>query len=656
MADDDGAAETSGDAARMDLDAELLAFLEMLFADGGLRELRALDVVRFSYPHKIAHVETGYFAASQIADVLFYAGHYRADLGREGLPHGGFSMLKEPPKGVYLTLNPIKRAAHSKAPGRVVATRKGEASTDVDVERRTTLLIDVDAPREVSNVSASDDEKAEAIAIAEEIRNYLTEQQWPEPIVVDSGNGQQLLYRIDLPAADDGLVERVLRGLAARFPREDGGVDQSVHNPARITRLPCTWNRKGFHTDERPHRMARVVSLPDSFDVVPTEKLQQVAELAPAVAAGQNGSTHVRRRTRRADDGIDEAVARWNADHPRSFPTSNSPCEICGSPDGLKASSTDPSRWTCFSSRHQVLGDDCNKGAGVRGDGCFTGDCLDLEAWASGRTRVQVLKDDGYLKVQRRSRRARPATPETQPQESTAPNYEKATTRESIYFHRVSGDVPLHSLVPRAVDLLVAHAIDDVYVHAGSLAHVVAASTIADSGADLRREAAPRIRPYPASILRERLDAVARWMHERETELEVKVEERWCPREVVHAVHDRGTWPGLRVLAGVTSAPVLRADLTILDQPGYDNATGLIYEPRCDYPQIPAEPSCDEVASALARLRAPFADFPLVTPADHASLLAYLLTLAARPAILGPVPISPLKNVEFDQPARGPRT
>lgn len=622
-----------------ELDAELRAFLALLGRDGGLREVRALDVVRQNYPHKTKHVETGYFLPNDAESLLLVAGHFRGEPDRKTLPSSDLSLLREQPKGVYVTLNPVKVAARARAPGRIVVADASPTSADTDMERRTRLLIDVDAPREVSSVSASDAEKGRADALAKEIRGYLADRGWPEPIELDSGNGRQLVYAIDMPAADGGLVERVLRGLATRFPRDDGGVDTTVHNPARIMRLPCTWNRKGFDTEDRPHRMARVLSLPRSLDVVEIEKLEAIAALAPTPSESQPKS-HPRSRhagQEGPDTSFEDAAVRWNSDHPRAFPTKGSPCLICGSPDGLKASEGDASRWTCFSSRHDTLADARDKGAGVRGNGCFTGDSLDLEAWASKRTRAEVLTDDGYIGSTGRRRRAKRA--ERKPEEPDL-DTEPGDAREAVLFHTVGGDVPLHELVPRAVELLAAHAADDVYVHAERLSHVVTPSNANDGESRFRRNGAPRIREYPVPVMRELLDEVARWMHEKVNDFgDVKTEERWCPREVVHALRDRGHWPGIRLLKGVSTAPVLRADLTILDKPGYDAATALLYLPGRDYPQVPETPSIDDVAAALDELLEPFADFPFAEEADRATLLAYLLTLAARPAIDGPVPM-----------------
>jgi putative DNA primase/helicase len=62
-----------------------------------------------------------------------------------------------------------------------------------------------------------------------------------------------------------------------------------------------------------------------------------------------------------------------------------------------------------------------------------------------------------------------------------------------------------------------------------------------------------------------------------------------CPRDLAEGYLARtGQWH-LRPLTGVTNAPTLRADGSLLDQPGYDRATGLLYVPqpeRC----VPADP------------------------------------------------------------------
>jgi len=72
----------------------------------------------------------------------------------------------------------------------------------------------------------------------------------------------------------------------------------------------------------------------------------------------------------------------------------------------------------------------------------------------------------------------------------------------------------------------------------------------------------------------------------------------------------------------VVTAPTLRQDGSVLDRPGYDTPTGLIYEPACAYPAVPESPSNADVAEAYRALLAPFREFPLSTPADEAAVAA----------------------------------
>ena len=58
-------------------------------------------------------------------------------------------------------------------------------------------------------------------------------------------------------------------------------MDTTSGNPSRIWKLPGTIARKGDNTADRPHRLAHIIEAPDSFDVVPREKLVALAAVAP---------------------------------------------------------------------------------------------------------------------------------------------------------------------------------------------------------------------------------------------------------------------------------------------------------------------------------------------------------------------------------------
>src|SRR5262249_47639952 len=137
---------------------------------------------------------------------------------------------------------------------------EGELAKDKDVRRRRWLLVDADPVRDPL-VSATDEEKARARDTVLAARDFLRGRGWPDPVLADSGNSYHLLYRAALPAADGGLVERVLAALAGRFDTDRVKVDRKVFNPARICKLPGTWARKGDHTPARPHRRAQLLEV-----------------------------------------------------------------------------------------------------------------------------------------------------------------------------------------------------------------------------------------------------------------------------------------------------------------------------------------------------------------------------------------------------------
>jgi len=98
-----------------------------------------------------------------------------------------------------------------------------------------------------------------------------------------AGNGAQLLYRVDLPADDGGLVQRCLQALQP-CSTNDVHVDLSVHNPARICRLPGTWNRKGPDAFMPHWELARRLSWPEKKiqDVRESLLAQERIELKPS--------------------------------------------------------------------------------------------------------------------------------------------------------------------------------------------------------------------------------------------------------------------------------------------------------------------------------------------------------------------------------------
>jgi hypothetical protein len=95
-------------------------------------------------------------------------------------------------------------------------------------------------------------------------------------------------------------------------------------------------------------------------------------------------------------------------------------------------------------------------------------------------------------------------------------------------------------------------------------------------------------------------------------------------------------------LEGIVEAPVLRPDGTILRTPGYDEQTGLYYAPSKDLriPDIPEEPTTDDVDVAMDELRDVIHDFPFTDEASETNAHGSMITPIVRAAIRGPVPLA----------------
>ena len=233
---------------------EITHALRLWFQAGDVFEVRVLDAVSADYRRE--HIESGYFDYEHISAV----------------PEALKRLLSF--RGVYVTVNPVNPDLLARAVNRLRPAGRNPTTADTDIVRRRWLLIDCD-PRRASGVSSSNAEHESALAKAREIRNGLSSLGWADPIMTDSGNGAQLMYRIDLPADDGELVRRVI-GEIAKASSEQVAIDTSVHNPARIWRLPGTMNCKGDSIPERPHRMARILDEPQDIVPVSREQMQDI--------------------------------------------------------------------------------------------------------------------------------------------------------------------------------------------------------------------------------------------------------------------------------------------------------------------------------------------------------------------------------------------
>lgn len=100
-----------------------------------------------------------------------------------------------------------------------------------------------------------------------------------------------------------------------------------------------------------------------------------------------------------------------------------------------------------------------------------------------------------------------------------------------------------------------------------------------------------------------------------------------------------GRWAHVRPISGITEAPLFRPDGTIMQAAGYDPPTGYLFRPNATFPRVPDEPTQEDARNAMLSLQHVFCDFPYTSPAAAAVPIAALLTVLARAAIDGPVPV-----------------
>jgi hypothetical protein len=166
-------------------------------------------------------------------------------------------------KGVYTTLNRIAPDLLGRVYDRLEEF-PAAATGDRDVTAYRHLLVDVD-PVRPAETSSTDAQLAAALGARDRLVAFLVEDLgWPAPLAwLMTGNGGAAVFRLaplpnDARGEASALVRAALEALQRRFGTAAVTIDTSVFNPARITKVPGTFARKGDDTPRQPHRMARV--------------------------------------------------------------------------------------------------------------------------------------------------------------------------------------------------------------------------------------------------------------------------------------------------------------------------------------------------------------------------------------------------------------
>jgi hypothetical protein len=478
---------------------------------------------------------------------------------------------------VYFTLNPCNEALLARAANRVRAIKKEPTTADHDIARRVWFVIDVD-PVRPKGISATAEEHSYAITKAGQVREWLSDRGWPDPIAGDSGNGGHLSYRVELPndqAAAD-LARQCLEALAEKFSDERATIDRSVFNAARIWKLYGTMARKGDSTKDRPHRRAKLLHVPETMTPV---TIEQLTDLASSIVPEQKQQPQT---SPTSHEGID--VDQWCSKH------------------GLKISKTMP--WKdatkhilnpCpFNSDHAEAAIIKHPSGAVSFE-CFHDGCRDND-WKKLRDRTEG--------------------PRQQPGAAQGQTPPPVTV----------SNVPVHLLADQAEQIL-SHSGDQIYQRSGCLV------TIVESKSSPKLQFSGGARSVSVAVinqqsLQDRLSRLVRWQR-----LDNRTgTSRPCdpPKTMLDVLLSRGTWD-VPFLTGIIETPTLRIDGSILDKPGYDADTGLFFHPKGKvFPKINPAPTRDEAVKAFKNLCEIFSGFPFEEPHGRSVAMSAVLTALVR--------------------------
>jgi hypothetical protein len=204
--------------------------------------------------------------------------HPVATIPRSAIPRGDHPRSGE--AGIYFTLGAVR--LDYGGPVGLPFRRARRTTRDTDIVASPWVVVDVDPEREPKGRSATDPEKAEALAVVQAIRAAFEGRGVPT-VLADSGNGYHLLSRA-VPATGAAVrdhasgLEQLLRALAGRFSTPAAKVDETVHNAGQIFKLYGTVSPKGPDTAEAPHRLSCI-----NPDAIPPEvdALPRLADLVP---------------------------------------------------------------------------------------------------------------------------------------------------------------------------------------------------------------------------------------------------------------------------------------------------------------------------------------------------------------------------------------
>ena len=271
-----------------------LQFLQTFFKDG--------DIIQLMFRSK--------FAVAGLFNDLAVAAKYIEVMAKQG---GNIQVTRCP-------IDPTAKTVTRWGVNNKMRTEKAETKPCADFRSCSTsnnVMIDIDCskPKEFADFSATEAELSTGSLVADQVVSYLTEQGFPAPLVLRTGSGFHILYKMESYNPVTEAYERLLMLLREKFTSAAAHVDISTYSPVTQLRVPGTWSRKGQTTADRPDRQIIVVSAPEVLTPVSRELIQKVmGGYAPTVSGTPTqtkfGNTRITQL--RFEEILDELQYDWD--------------------------------------------------------------------------------------------------------------------------------------------------------------------------------------------------------------------------------------------------------------------------------------------------------------------------------------------------------
>lgn len=187
-------------------------------------------------------------------------------------------------RNVYITLGKVKDECFARSQSECFL-KSPQTSSDTEIVSYRWLFVDLD-PVRTAGISSSDTELEDAKALSKVVLQYMQNLGFEKPVIAASGNGFHLLYRIDVlnDKAGQALIAKCLKVLSMLFDSDRVKIDTTNSNPSRICKLHGTLAQKGTSTPERPHRMSRILEVPEEIKTTDESVLLALASELPEEA------------------------------------------------------------------------------------------------------------------------------------------------------------------------------------------------------------------------------------------------------------------------------------------------------------------------------------------------------------------------------------